>query len=906
MMMKKFLRLLSTAAAGIVAFSVLPKLPEAEVTAADPDRYTVLVLDTSGSMSGTPMIKEREAAEKFCNDILSANGTNYVALVTLNTSSRVVTPFTTDINTISDDIAALRASGGTNYGSALDTAGSLLESVDSSNIRNIVFCSDGLPEHGETQYTGRYNSSDSSSYAYANVAYDKAAELKNDYNIYTLGFFHSLSGSKLDFGRRLMADLASSASQYYDVTDPDQLLFTFGDVAQTVLTNDTDPIILIPGIMGSRLFLNEQCTEDACAWPPNGSKYGNAIWTNVDENMSGELYARPAARQNDLSEFSREYGAQECMKALVDGLCDKYGNTRDIYVFSYDWRQSNTISAVELKNFIDSLNVNKVDIVAHSMGGLVTSKYYVSYGGDKLDKVITCGTPYEGSPHLFEAVETNNVVANGGFSDVVLSLLGLDREIKRSFSGVAELTPTRKYCTYWPMIERVFDYNNLIDVDSDMSESRYNEMLGIEFGTQKAEHAVEFQESIRDASDYNVLKNYENAYFVMGDGQRTVSKTIMYYDELRGGDFIHGFIPGFWISDLEYTNKGDGTVPYLSASMMGQLLFMPNGRTYTVNDTHVGMLSNSETIDFVENILDAQVPALQPAPPTYSPYTVIRIACPVDVEISDGNGSLSSVKGSESFSSSFGRLDLIGKDNEIKMICMDEDTNLDVNLTGTGTGTMNYTIRHYSADDELLDERTFENVPITDKTIIKTKADNSEATVLSVDNNGDGIVDDTWTAKKREDVTVPDSERIAMTGINATIDTAELSADGTAKITVTKDPENTTDNMTVSFSSSDENVATVDANGAVKAVGAGNATITVTSSNGFTKEIAVSVKAASTTSTTTTTTSTATTTTTAAKTTANSSNSPKTGDTTPVTAYVITAFAFGIGAVLARRSRKED
>jgi Mg-chelatase subunit ChlD len=74
MMMKKLLRLLSTAAAGIMAFTMIPKLPETEVNAADPDRYTVLVLDTSGSMRGTPMIKEREAAEKFCTDILNAGG----------------------------------------------------------------------------------------------------------------------------------------------------------------------------------------------------------------------------------------------------------------------------------------------------------------------------------------------------------------------------------------------------------------------------------------------------------------------------------------------------------------------------------------------------------------------------------------------------------------------------------------------------------------------------------------------------------------------------------------------------------------------------------------------------------------------------------------------------------------
>ena len=898
MMMKKFLRLLSTAAAGIMAFTMIPKLPETEVNAADPDRYTVLVLDTSGSMRGTPMIKEREAAEKFCTDILNAGGNNYVALVTLNTRSNVVTPFTTDIDTISSDIAALNASGGTNYSDALNTAGSLLADVDASNIRNIVFCSDGLPEDGSRSTTGRYTSSDDSyCYSYANAAYDIATGLKENYNIYTLGFFHSLSGKKLDFGTRLMADLASSASQAYNVTDPDQLLFEFGNVAQTVLTNDNYPIVLIPGIMGSRLYSDSDCTD--MVWEPTLTSTGLKDKINKDKTLYVHNYdsnGEPIDQNAITDKGDREVGANKTMKDLINELCENMGN-RGVYVFNYDWRKSNNISAESLNEFINAVsaktNCPKVDIVAHSMGGLVTSKYLTIYGDSKTEKIITCGTPYEGAPHLLEAIDTS-VVLNDWFLDQGLVLKGLDSDTKRSFDGVAELTPTERYCQTYPMQRNNPDL--LSPTPSfDMSYQEYTDTLNNIFGTTATTKAIEFQNSLRTANGYNALLDYDNAYFVVGQEKKTVKEAV-FANDVDGDPFCY---------DVIYTNNGDNQVPYTSATMMGQIDASASN-VYPVSDTHIGMLKNSGVISWIVGVLSSNVPQVQPVAPSLTPYTVIRIACPVDVEISDGNGSLSSVKGSESFSASFGRLDLIGVDNDIKMICMDEDTNLDVNLTGTGTGTMNYTIRHYTANDELIDERTFENVPITDKTVIKTKANNEDTTVLSVDNDGDGNEDATWTAKKNEDVTVPDSERVAMTGINASIDAAELSVDDTAKITVTKDPENTTDNMTVTFSSSDENVATVDANGAVKAVGAGNATITVTSSNGFTKEINVSVKAASTTSTTTTTTSTVTSTTTAAKTTANSSNSPKTGDTTPITAYVITAFAFGIGAVLARRSRKED
>ncbi|MBQ7593146.1 MAG: hypothetical protein IJU48_02190 [Synergistaceae bacterium] len=71
-------------------------------------------------------------------------------------------------------------------------------------------CSYGLPESGKYEYDGRYNYSDYY-YGYANAAYSTAQNLKqNGYNIYTLGFFHSLEGEYLEFGQRFMKDLQAA------------------------------------------------------------------------------------------------------------------------------------------------------------------------------------------------------------------------------------------------------------------------------------------------------------------------------------------------------------------------------------------------------------------------------------------------------------------------------------------------------------------------------------------------------------------------------------------------------------------------------------------------------------------------------------------------------------------------
>ena len=198
-------------------------------------RYTVLALDTSGSMAGTPMNYAKAAAIKFCDSILSANGHNYVALVTLNSSSSVVCDFTDELSTISDNINNLYASGGTNINDALVKSDEILCKLSNNNniVKNVVLLSDGLPESGAYSYEGQYTSSDYYDYEYANTAYATATSLKDKYYLYSLGFFHSLYGSELEFGRRLMSDLQNAG--YYDVVNVDDLEFVFGDVADDIV-----------------------------------------------------------------------------------------------------------------------------------------------------------------------------------------------------------------------------------------------------------------------------------------------------------------------------------------------------------------------------------------------------------------------------------------------------------------------------------------------------------------------------------------------------------------------------------------------------------------------------------------------------------------------------------------------
>ena len=199
-------------------------------------RYSVLILDTSGSMAGAPHVVQNKAAKIFCDSVLAADGTNYIAIVGIDTQSYKICDLTDNVNELYTFIDSIDAFGGTDISGALRISSSILDGItDEANIvKNIVLCSDGLPESGHYKTTGRYTWSDGRKYYdYANAAYNDASSIKeknSDLSLYTLGFFHSLSGWELAFGQQLMNDIQNAG--YYEVTDPDQLEFTFGEIAE--------------------------------------------------------------------------------------------------------------------------------------------------------------------------------------------------------------------------------------------------------------------------------------------------------------------------------------------------------------------------------------------------------------------------------------------------------------------------------------------------------------------------------------------------------------------------------------------------------------------------------------------------------------------------------------------------
>ncbi len=134
----------------------------------------------------------------------------------------------------------------------------------------------------------------------------------------------------------------------------------------------------------------------------------------------------------------------------------------------------------------------------------------------------------------------------------------------------------------------------------------------------------------------------------------------------------------------------------------------------------------------------------------------IRVACPVDVEVTYDGETLSKKNPRTSFGSLAFELpedaENMGEDADdddtIKIVRLKEGLDYGINIEGTGSGSMDYTIGFMDENGEYNDFREFKNVKIKRSTVIKTKATYSDTTTMLVDEDGDGSNDYIYTAKK--------------------------------------------------------------------------------------------------------------------------------------------------------------
>ena len=172
------------------------------------------------------------------------------------------------------------------------------------------------------------------------------------------------------------------------------------------------PVIVIPGITASDL-------HDEYELPPE------AVWSTVLKRRYERVTLHPEDQRYELHEPARVAPRgpfpliyEDLIEELRDGLSEDQPGPVPVYPFGYDWRMPLDRTEEQLAAFVEEVidrtllmrhyrddeafcENPTVSLIGHSMGGLIIAGYIERYSGRRVDRVVTLGTPFQGS---YEAI----------------------------------------------------------------------------------------------------------------------------------------------------------------------------------------------------------------------------------------------------------------------------------------------------------------------------------------------------------------------------------------------------------------------------------------------------------------------------------------------------------------------
>ena len=393
--------------------------------------------------------------------------------------------------------------------------------------------------------------------------------------------------------------------------------------AQIEQQKGKNPIIIIPGILGSKL-VNKKTKE--VAWVKFSEAKPDSLKLPISANLAANRDNLEATDIVEKVKFIKFLSVVSVYKDLLEYLEKKVGYSRGnwklpqadgdhdtYYVFAYDWRLDNVENARLLIENIEKLKAKlkkpdlKFDVLTHSMGGLI-ARYAAMYGKTNLtnkpapnwsgakhfDKIFLLGTPNEGAMSALEAL-------NEGY--VISSIAGkiqpkfLNREVTFTIPALFELLPHGISSRFYdenlkPLLLDIYDvktwrkYGWTIASDEEFLK-KLSKVKRVQF--EKYLEAVLLRtKSFHQALDVKTKVPVALTFYLFGsDCESTLDGAILYFDAekdrwktlMRGDSFKTSSgvkVPEDLVKQTIF-GKGDGDVT--KSSLFAENISQNNGQS---------------------------------------------------------------------------------------------------------------------------------------------------------------------------------------------------------------------------------------------------------------------------------------------------------------------------------------
>lgn len=515
------------------------------------------------------------------------------------------------------------------------------------------------------------------------------------------------------------------------------------------------PVVIVPGFMASQIL--EPTNTDACLYIETVPKSLLVIDPAAYLAALVHVFFQLRRLQLDPSGILNTTGASTTPGNIMDGTSTQpCGNSSDefsqligsltklglvpgddLIPCPFDWRLDVVGSAADLNACVQKALASRstptsVDIVAHSLGGLVARQYINRFGTSAVSSVTYLSTPHDGTPLAYDALAFGDLLNTS-----VLKLPLLTKWLGQSLSSVWETFPA---------------IADLLPVKTPFLGSAYTDTtfsIGQTYGltSQPPFHianshireAIVFRNSID--SDSKILSVPQ--YNVMGDGLCTYSGALFLPDPAnpRVAELIPEMGDGDTVVPTRSLVAAPGTPSTPAARTLLQNLFVPGVDHGSLpNDPRVGKLvslivSGAPVVDANGN------PAVKPmttSPSGPARCTIWHTGSPVEITVTDGAGdvtgknasgaSVNEVPGAEYFQF---------PNNEAGVL--PANGTYDVHIQPTASGTFSLVFQQIGPGNLPAGGFRYDNVPIAlgDKGQLQVSPSNTGPDLL-IDQGGTG------------------------------------------------------------------------------------------------------------------------------------------------------------------------
>jgi hypothetical protein len=278
------------------------------------------------------------------------------------------------------------------------------------------------------------------------------------------------------------------------------------------LAEDATRVFVVPGIMGSQLGLKRQAPL------PHDILWLDPI--DIEVGRLSSLHMLAGAPIVPLGVVLYSYLRLK-LNLRASGFAP--------ILYDYDWRQGVDELGVALADRIRREPADRIRIVAHSMGGLVSRAALAQAGMSKVERLVLLGTPNFGSFAPLQALRGTYAVVRKIASLVASgSAESLAGRIFNSFPSLYQMLPSP-------------EYNDCADLFDPAEWPRS--------GPRPKPNLLRSARGVRR----KLARADERISVIVGVGQETVTAAVR-----RRDDFVYTI-----------TRHGDGTVPAVSAGLPG-------------------------------------------------------------------------------------------------------------------------------------------------------------------------------------------------------------------------------------------------------------------------------------------------------------------------------------------------